>query len=66
MTKKQLCRMCTEYSADVKCEKKKECELQNILSENKKLKEEVRMLKKENENLQSKISWATHPDMMGK
>lgn len=66
MTKKQLCLMCTEYSSDVKCEKRKECELQNLLSENRELKKEIRMLKKEYENLRSKISWVTNPDRMGK
>ena len=58
--------MCTEYSSDVKCEKRKECELQKILSENKKLKEEVKRLKKENSDLQIKRSWEVNPDMMGK
>lgn len=66
MTKKQLCKMCVEYSSDIKCDNKNNCELQNILSENKKLKEEVKRLKKENKDLLIEKSWRMSPDMMGK
>lgn len=34
MTSIELCRMCTEYSADTRCEHKKDCKLQKILTEN--------------------------------
>lgn len=46
MTKKELCEMCTEYSADVKCENKETCKLQAILTENAQLKAENGKLKK--------------------
>ena len=45
MTSKKLCEMCTEYSADEKCEYKNTCELQKILTENKDLKAENKQLK---------------------
>lgn len=40
MTSIELCRMCTEYSADTRCEYKKDCKLQKILTENKALRAE--------------------------
>lgn len=62
MTSTELCRMCTEYSADASCEHKKECKLQKILTENKEL-------RKENKELRAKAirsSWEESPDRMGK
>ena len=59
MTSKKLCEMCTEYSADEKCEYKNTCELQKILTENKDL-------KAENEKLEVEKSWWNSPDMMGR
>lgn len=36
---KDLCKTCTEYSDDTRCEHKKDCELQKILKENNNLSE---------------------------
>lgn len=47
MKSKELCEMCAEYSAETKCEYKKECKMQSILTENERLKHENRKLKKE-------------------
>ena len=47
MKSKELCEMCAEYSAETKCEYKKECKLQSILTENERLKHENRKQKKE-------------------
>ena len=58
----ELCRMCTEYSADTRCEHKKDCKLQKILTENK-------ALRAENKELRTKAfrnSWEKSPDMMGR
>ena len=66
MTGKELCEMCTEYSVDTKCENKKTCKLQAILTENARLKEENRRLRKENEERRIRESWEKFPDMMGK
>lgn len=62
MTKKELCRMCTEYNSDIRCDNEQDCKLLNLLKENKHLKEEVKSLKKENE----RSSWERFPDEMGK
>lgn len=66
MTKKELCEMCTEYSADIKCENRKTCKLQGILTENAQLKAENKELKKDNERMRIRESWEQFPDMMGK
>lgn len=66
MTRKELCEMCTEYSTDTKCENKKSCKLQAILTENAQLKEENKRLRKENEERRIRESWDKFPDMMGK
>ena len=66
MTSKKLCEMCTEYSADEKCEYKNTCELQKILTENKDLKEENKQLKAKVEKLEVEKSWWNSPDMMGR
>lgn len=66
MTRKELCEMCTEYSADIKCEYKGACKLQAILTENAKLKSEVRELKRKNNNLEVSKRWKMFPDTMGK
>lgn len=58
MTQKELCEMCTEYSADTKCENKDACKLLNILKENK-------ALKKENEELRHKMSYMINPNAIG-
>ena len=65
MTKKQLCKMCTEYSADTKCEIKDSCELQKILAENTKLRRELRQVKSELKELEYIRSWEINPDRMG-
>ena len=62
MTSTEVCRMCTKYSADIRCDNKKDCKLQKILTENKEL-------RKENKELRAKAirsSWEKSPDMMGK
>ena len=66
MTSKKLCEMCTEYSAGEKCEYKNTCELQKILSENKKLREDNKELRAKVEELEVEKSWRDSPDMMGK
>lgn len=66
MTRKELCQMCTEYSADTKCENKDTCKLQVILTENAQLKAENKLLKKENDERRIRENWDRFPDMMGK
>jgi hypothetical protein len=66
VTSKKLCEMCTEYSADEKCEYKNTCELQKILTENKDLKAENKQLKAKVEKLEVEKSWWNSPDMMGR
>ena len=52
MTSKKLCEMCMEYSTTEKCEYKNNCELQNILTENKDLKAKNKELKAKVEELE--------------
>ena len=70
MIRKEFCKMCTEYSADEKCEYRESCELQEklqkIFEENKKLREENKKLRKKIEKMETDKSWADFPDMMGK
>ena len=66
MTRKELCKMCTEYSSDTKCENKESCKLQAILTENAQLKKENKRLRKENEERRIRESWEKFQDMMGK
>ena len=66
MTRKELCEMCMEYSADTKCENKKTCKLQAILTENAQLKAENKRLKKDNNEMQARERWEKFPDMMGR
>lgn len=66
MTRKELCEMCTEYSSDTKCENKKTCKLQAILTENAQLKVENKRLKKDNNEMQARERWEKFPDMMGR
>lgn len=66
MKSKDLCKICTEYSADARCEHKKDCELQKILKENNKLRAENHTLRKKNDELETEKSWRDFPDMMGK
>lgn len=66
MTGKELCNMCENFSKDEPCEIKNNCELQAILTENKRLKEENRKLKKENEEQRIRERWEKFPDTMGK
>ena len=66
MTRRELCNMCTEYSTDTKCENKDTCKLQAILTENAKLKEENRRLRKENEERRIRESWEKFPEAMGR
>lgn len=58
--------MCTEYSTDTKCENKDTCKLQAILTENARLKAEIKELKNKNNDIESKRRWEMFPDMMGK
>ena len=66
MTQKELCEMCTEYSVDTKCDNKDTCKLQSILTENARLKAEIKELKRKNTDLESEKIWKMFPDMMGK
>ncbi len=66
MTSTDLCKMCTEYSTTEKCEYKNACELQKILTENKKLREDNKELRAKVEELEVEKSWRDSPDMMGK
>ena len=70
MKSKELCEMCAEYSAETKCEYKKECKLQSILTENERLKHENRKLKKEQKNMKQQedgvyiqIQWESRCDV---
>lgn len=70
----EFCKMCTEYSADEKCEYMESCELQEklqekfqkIFEENKRLRAENKKLRKKIEKMETDKSWADFPDMMGK
>lgn len=62
MTYKELCEMCTEYSVNEKCDNKQTCKLRKILTENKKLKEENKNLRRE----LVVIRWKKYPEMMGR
>ena len=66
MTSTDLCKMCTEYSIYSKCEYRKTCKLQKILTENKDLKAKNKELKAKVEELEDEKSWHDFPDMMGK
>lgn len=66
MTRKELCEMCTEYSQDTKCENKDTCKLQAILTENARLKAEIKELKGKNNDLEARRRWEMFPYMMGK
>ena len=47
MNKKDICELCTEYSADEKCESEDECVLIALWKENRDLKEKIKNLEKE-------------------
>lgn len=66
MTNNELCKMCTEYSTETKCDHKNDCKLLGILRENRQLKEELREIKKELSDLQIRKSWEDYPEMMGR
>ena len=66
MTNTELCRMCTEYSTDTRCDNKKDCKLQKILMENKKLRAENKELRVKTEKLETDKRWTDFPDMTGK
>lgn len=66
MTRKELCGMCMDYSTDVKCDNEETCKLQTILTENAKLKEENKWLRKENEEMRIRESWEKFPEAMGR
>lgn len=62
MTRIELCRMCNEYSIHSRCEYRKTCKLQKVLTDNAKL-------RAENKELKDKVvsyKWKEFPDMMGK
>ena len=65
MTRKELCEMCTEYSVDTKCENKDTCKLQTILTENARLKAEIKEYRRKNNDLEARRRWNMFPDMMG-
>ena len=66
MTEKQVCEMCENYSTDKACEIKDKCELRTLVKENKKLKEELKSVKRELNEMKAISSWEKYPDMMGK
>ena len=70
MIRKEFCKMCTEYSADEKCEYMESCKLQEklqkVFEENKKLRAENKELRKKVKKMETDKSWADFPDMMGK
>ena len=70
MTRKDFCKMCTEYSANEKCESIDSCEfqakLQKIFEGIEKLREENKELRKKVEKMEAEKSWRDFPDMMGK
>lgn len=66
MKSTELCKMCTEYSTTEKCEYKNTCELQRILSENKKLKVKNKELRTKIEELETERAWRNSPDRMGR
>jgi hypothetical protein len=66
MTEKEICQMCTEYSIDTKCDFKDKCKLIALVRENRKLKTELKAVKKELTELKSIRSWELYPDRMGK
>ena len=70
MTSVELCKMCTEYSANEKCEYMESCELQaklqKVFEEIKKLRAENKKLRKNIEKMEIDKSWRDSPDMMGK
>lgn len=65
MTEHELCNMCTEYSADVKCENRDACKLLNIIKENQALKKENKDLKRANEELRLNMSYMINPNTIG-
>nr|DAE33453.1 MAG TPA: hypothetical protein [virus sp. ctQ5V6] len=69
MTRIELCRMCNEYSIHSRCEYRKTCKLQKVLTDNAKLRADNKKLKEENKELKDKVTsyeWKEFPDMMGK
>ena len=63
MTNKELCNMCTENNNEVQCENKDRCMLLGVLKENRKLKKELRELKKEHEDYKCKQSWRPRQEL---
>lgn len=72
MKRIELCRMCTEYSTDTRCEVDN-CSLQEILTENAVLKNEnatlrdkVKLLEHKISSLEEERSWEKFPEQMGR
>ena len=65
MTKKELCEMCDNYSADVKCDNQDSCKLMRLLEENKSLKAENRELKAQVSKLKHEMSYMISPCAIG-
>lgn len=66
MTRTELCKMCAEYYTETECKNKKDCKLQNILTENTKLRVENKKLNKKIQEMETRRSWEKSSDMMGK
>ena len=66
MTEKEICKLCDNYDVDIKCDFKDSCKLMSLVRENKNLKAELRVVKRELTELKSKRSWELSPDRMGK
>jgi hypothetical protein len=66
MTEKEICKICDNYDVDTKCDFKDKCKLIALVRENRKLKTELKAVKKELTELKSIRSWELYPDRMGK
>ena len=66
MTEKEICKICDNYSVDIKCDFKNKCKLITLVRENRQLRAELKAVKKELAELKSIRSWELCPDRMGK
>lgn len=65
MTKKEICEMCEEYNAEVKCDHEEKCKIISVLKENNKLKKENRELKKQIAELKIEKSYMINSNALG-
>lgn len=57
MTQKEICRMCSEYDSEHRCDSNGKCKPIELFKENQKLKEENKSLKKQIQELRIVRSW---------